>query len=74
MIIKTLIATVILVAFVMLALGIKMLFDKNGDFKVHSCSLDSDKFNNNGTCYPCQLREPDSETRLEIQDKRTTNN
>lgn len=57
MIIKTLIITVILVAIIMLALGIKMLFDKNAKFEVHSCSLDSDSTNN--TCYKCQVKDPE---------------
>lgn len=74
MILKTILISVILVAIVMLALGIKMLFDKNAKFTVHSCSLESDDFNNDGTCYQCQLREPDSENCPEIQGKRKTNN
>ncbi len=53
MIIKTLIVTVILVAIVMLALGIRMLFDKNAKFEVHSCSFDSDDAK--GTSYKCQI-------------------
>jgi len=52
MIVKTLIVTVILVAIVMLALGVKMLFDKNAKFEVHSCGLDKD--NGDGACYKCQ--------------------
>jgi hypothetical protein len=56
MILKTLIVTVILVAIVMLALGIKMLFDKNAKFEVHSCSFDND--NAEGTCYKCQVIDP----------------
>lgn len=65
MIAKTLIATVILVAIVMLALGIKMLFDKNATFKVHSCSFDSDDAE--GTCYKCQVTNPDPDNCAERQ-------
>lgn len=39
MIVKTLIVTVILVAIVTLALGIKMLFDKDAKFEMRSCSF-----------------------------------
>lgn len=47
----------ILVAIVILALGIKMLFDKHAKFEVHSCNLDSD--NPTDTCYKCQTVDPD---------------
>ena len=57
MILKTVLVSIILVAIVILALGIKMLFDKNAKFKVHSCNLDGD--NPNGTCYKCQVVEPE---------------
>lgn len=56
MIIKTVLVSMIIVAIVVLALGIKMLFDKNAKFEVHSCnfySKDSD-----GTCYKCQVTDP----------------
>jgi len=39
MIIKTLIISVVLVAIVILALGIKMLFKKDAQFEMHSCSF-----------------------------------
>jgi len=57
MIIKTILVSLILVAIVILALGIKMLFDKNARFEVHSCNLDSE--NPNPTCYKCQTVDPD---------------
>lgn len=57
MIVKTLIVTVILVAIVMLALGIKMLFDKNAKFEVRSCSFDN--HNEEETCNTCPLNDPD---------------
>lgn len=46
----------ILVAIVVLALGIKMLFDKNAKFEVHSCNFDSKDSDN--TCYKCQVTDP----------------
>ena len=57
MIIKTIIVSVILVAFVILALGIKMLFDKNAKFTVHGCSLEDDNYDGEMTCYKCQLKD-----------------
>ena len=57
MIIKTLIVSIILVAIVILALGIKMLFDKDAKFTVHSCSLEDGNFESNITCYKCQLKD-----------------
>ncbi|MFO7790981.1 MAG: hypothetical protein R6V32_10455 [Bacteroidales bacterium] len=58
MFLKLLIVSVILVAFVMLALGVKMLFDKNAEFEMHSCSA-GDKKNDSGEpdCSSCQLKE-----------------
>lgn len=58
MFLKLLIVSVILVAFVMLALGVKLFFDKNAEFEVHSCST-GDKNNDNGEpgCSSCELKE-----------------
>ena len=56
MIIKTLIITVVLVAIVMLALGIKMLFNKNAKFTVHSCSLENEGIDSDGACYKCHFK------------------
>jgi hypothetical protein len=73
MILKTLIVTIILVTFVILALGIKMLFDRNAKFTVHSCSLENGEINNEGTCYQCQQRDPDSVHCPEIQKEGKSN-
>ncbi len=70
MIVKTLIASVILVAIVMLALGIKMLFDKNARFTVHSCSLENGDKDIDSTCYKCQLKDVDDCP--EVLEKRKT--
>jgi hypothetical protein len=55
MIIKVLIISVILLAFVILALGVKIWFDPDAEFSLHSCALDSDKLNEDGACSKCQL-------------------
>ncbi|WP_346856898.1 hypothetical protein [uncultured Draconibacterium sp.] len=58
MIIKTIIVTVVLVAIVMLALGVKLLFDKNAEFTTHSCALDSDNtLEKDEACAKCDLRD-----------------
>ena len=57
MIIKVLIITVILVAFMVLALGVKLLFDPNAEFSSHSCGIDSGKLNEDGACSICQLKD-----------------
>ena len=58
MLLKTIIVSIILVAIIMLALGVKMLFDKNAEFTVHSCGLeDGESLNDNGACSKCQLKD-----------------
>jgi hypothetical protein len=57
MFIKVLIISVILVAFVMLALGVKLWFDPNAEFTSHSCSIDSGKPNEDGVCSKCQITD-----------------
>ncbi|MCK3683775.1 hypothetical protein [Maribellus sp. YY47] len=57
MIIKTLIVTVILVAIVMLALGIKMLFDKGASFTGHACSFDEGNLNQDGSRAGCGIQD-----------------
>ena len=57
MFLKLIILSVILVALIMLALGIKMLFDPKAEFTVHSCALDDGNTDKDGACYKCQLKE-----------------
>jgi len=57
MFINTLIITVILVAIVMLALGVKLLFNKDAEFPVHSCALDDGTSDKNETCSKCELKD-----------------
>jgi len=57
MFIKVLILSIILVAFVILALGIKLWFDPNAEFTLHSCAFDGDKIDDDGACSKCQLKD-----------------
>jgi len=54
---KVIIISLILVAFVVMALGIKMLFDPKAEFTVHSCALDGGDLDEDGTCSNCQLKD-----------------
>lgn len=49
------IISVILVAIVMLALGIKLWLDPDAEFSVHSCALEDGSPDKDGTCSQCQL-------------------
>lgn len=57
MILKVLIISVIIVAFAMLALGVKMLFNRNAEFTVHSCSFEGGERDENGACAKCRLKD-----------------
>ena len=57
MFIKILIITIVLVAFIMLALGVKLWFDPNAEFSSHSCALDSGNIDEDGACSNCQLKD-----------------
>jgi hypothetical protein len=58
MFLKLLIVSFILVAFVMLALGVKLLFDKNAEFELHSCAFDDNKnIDKELDCSSCQLKK-----------------
>jgi hypothetical protein len=57
MLIKVLVISLILVAFVVLALGIKLWIDPKSTFEVHSCALDSGDLNEDGTCLKCQIKD-----------------
>jgi len=54
---KVIIISLILVAFIALALGIKMLFDPKAEFTIHSCALDSGDLDEDGACSKCQLKD-----------------
>ena len=57
MIFKTLIISVILVGIVMLALGVKLLFNKDAEFTSHSCALDDGASDKNEACSKCDLKD-----------------
>ena len=45
-------------AIVMLALGVKLLFDKDAEFTMHSCKFDGDKnADQNGACSICDVKD-----------------
>lgn len=57
MFIKLLIISVILVAIIMLALGVKLWFNPNAEFTAHSCALDDGTADAEGTCFKCQIKD-----------------
>jgi hypothetical protein len=57
MFLNILILSIILVAFTMLALGVKLLFDKDATFTHHSCALEDEELNNVGGCLGCQIKD-----------------
>jgi hypothetical protein len=58
MFLKILILSVFLVAFIMLALGVKLFFDKNAEFTGHSCAGNSRELNKGGGgCGGCEIKE-----------------
>ena len=57
MIIKTLIISVILVGIFMLVLGVKLLFNKDGESIAHSCTLDDSNSDKNEVCSKCELKD-----------------
>lgn len=57
MFVKLLIFSLALVAFVVLALGVKLWFDPDAKFSSHSCALDNGELDETGACSKCQLKE-----------------
>jgi len=57
MFLKLFIISVILVAIIMLALGVKMLFDPKAEFLTHSCALEDGKRDDYGVCTKCQIKD-----------------
>jgi hypothetical protein len=56
MVIKLIIISLILVAFIMLAVGIKFWFDPGVEFPSHSCAFETGETENDGSCSACQLK------------------
>jgi hypothetical protein len=57
MFLKILILSVILLAFTMLALGVKLLFNKEATFTGHACSLEDGKLNETSGCVGCGIQD-----------------
>ncbi|MEF8811752.1 MAG: hypothetical protein V5A47_12570 [Bacteroidales bacterium] len=57
MIIKVLIVSAILVAFIMLPYLIHLLFEKDSEFSLHECPFDEDWKKKAKGCSSCQLKE-----------------
>ncbi|GET25819.1 hypothetical protein [Prolixibacter sp. NT017] len=58
MFVKTLVITIFLVAIVLLALGVKLMFSRDAEFTVHSCAFQDDEgATEDGSCSQCQLRD-----------------
>jgi len=57
MFIKVLIISIILVAFIVLALGIKLWFNPDAEFSAHSCRLEDGSLDKDGVCSMCQLKD-----------------
>jgi hypothetical protein len=57
MFIKLLIISVVFVAIIMLALGIKLLFNKDAKFTYHSCQWNTKDDDQIGACPKCGLED-----------------
>lgn len=57
MFLKLLILSIILVAFTMLALGVKLLFNRDATFSHHSCAAEDEELNKVGGCLGCEIKE-----------------
>ncbi len=51
------IISVFLVAVIMLALGVKLLFDRNARFEAHSCGIEAGDVDEFGACAKCQIKD-----------------
>ena len=56
MFLKVLIISVILVAIIMMALGIKLFFNKNTDSLAHACALEDGELTEDGACAKCEIK------------------
>ncbi len=58
MVLPTLVISIILVTIIVLALGVKILFKKNGEFPAHSCAMEEEKsLDKVEDCSQCQLKD-----------------
>ena len=54
---KLLLLSIILVAFVMVALSVKLFFDKDAEFTTHSCGGENKDSNDADGCTSCEIKE-----------------
>ena len=57
MFLKILILSIILVAFTMLALSVKLLFNREATFNEHACAAEDGELNKIGGCAACEIQE-----------------
>lgn len=57
MFLKLLMVSVIIVAFTILALGVKLLFNRVVILTEHACSMEDGELNDNGDCSGCEIKE-----------------
>lgn len=57
MFLKILILSIILVAFTILALGVKLLFNKEPSLSEHACAVEDGELNKLGGCAACDIQE-----------------
>lgn len=57
MIIKTIIISSILVAFVFLAFAVKLLFRKDTEITAHSCAFEDEQQDKDEACSLCQIKD-----------------
>jgi len=55
MIIKLLLISVVLIALMVMAFGIKLLLEPGSEFPAHSCALENGQLNEEGTCSACHV-------------------
>ena len=57
MFLKLLTLSVILVAFTILALGVKLFFNREATFTEHACAMEDGVLNKVGDCSGCEIKE-----------------
>ncbi len=55
MILKLLLISVVLIALMVLAFGIRLLFEPGSEFPAHSCALENGQLNKDGVCSACHV-------------------
>jgi cytochrome c553 len=55
MLLKLLLISVVLVALMVLAFGVKLLLEPGSELEAHSCALENGRLNEDGTCSACHV-------------------